>query len=333
VAPELRSLQAVGTGRVADFVAGVGFLTFDADGSNVSATLGTRPIQRAYVAKAGGGFDFGGSGVTGVEVVPYAMIGAAMGSAIPLSSATPSEIALGANGDGGALVGWGASGAVRGRGVNGTVAAGSAAFDLGITNYTQSFSISVIDDGSGLFAYAFSGNEGAGVTYQTAFGRATTTERAEDPFVLFSGATPVEVVQLAKTPSGYALLIGAGAASPFTGLVLLDPLGNPTSISRLDGAVRALSIAVQGAELGIAAIVATAESEAGEPLYAPEFRPFDSTGAPLGPWVCLQNLLPTLPTAQGVGLAADGTGYAAVFNANDGSVLLARFDHLGTGAQ
>jgi hypothetical protein len=329
VIPELRSLQAAGTRRVADFVFGDGFVVFDADGSNVTSFIGKGPAPSGFVASAGGGFDFGGVGGVGIVVASCDMNGMAA-PPVELSTETASGLALAASTSAG-LVAWGAATGLRGRGVQGTNPAGPGPFDLALTSFNRALSLSVIDDGSGLFAYAFSGDQG-GSTYETAFGRATTTTRAEDPFILFSGATPRQVVQLVKTSSGYALLIAAAGPTPFAGLVLLAPLGNVTSIHRLDGAVAALSIAVQGTELGVAAI-GTTTNDAGATLYAPEFRPFDSTGAPLGPWVCLQDPIAAPQTTPGVGLAADGTGYAAILNANDGSAVLERFDHLGTGNQ
>ena len=99
-------------------------------------------------------------------------------------------------------------------------------------------------------------------------------------------------------------------------------------------------VVIPGAGRGLAAVgsravltVGTILTDSGDALYAPEFRPFDDSGAPLGSWVCLQPPTSSEPTAVGVGLAADGTGYAAILNANDGSAVLARFDHLGTGTQ
>jgi hypothetical protein len=326
VAP-IRSLQAAGTRRVADFVGGQEYAVFDDDGSNVRSVLAAH--GNAHVASAGVGFDLGTVGAVGVEVAPCDMNGLP-GTPVLLSPETPSEIGIAAN-PGALLMAWGGPNGVRGRGVQGGTAAGPGAFDLALTSFNRALSLSVVDDGSGLFAFAFSGDQG-GTTYETVFGRATPAKRAQDPFILFSGTTPRQVVELAKTTTGYALLVSAGGASPFAALVLLDTLGNVASIHRLDGTLSGLSIAVQGTELGVAAI-GTTTLDGGATMYAPEFRPFDATGAPLGPWVCLQDPTPLPPTAPGAGLAADGTGYAALVNASDGSAVLERFDHLGTGNQ
>jgi len=327
--PPFRSLQAAGSRRVADFTSGSGFVTFDANGQNAASVIGTAPVSFGYVASTAGGFALVGPAPGGLSYVPYDPTGAMMGSAILLSDQTPSEFGFGASATS-ALVGWSEPSGVTGRGLTGsTVAPGP--FLLALTSLTRALSISVIDDGSGLFAYAFSGDQG-GTSYQTVFGRATTAARVQDPVALFTGQTPRQVVQLAKTPSGYALLVAAGGPDPFTALVILNPLGDVAGVSRLVGAVDALSLAVQGSEIGVAA-VGTILTDSGDALYAPEFRPFDDAGSPLGSWVCLQAPVSSVPTAVGVGLAADGTGYAAIVNANDGSAVLARFDHLGTGSQ
>jgi hypothetical protein len=260
--------------------------------------------------------------------------GMPQGDPVQLAGETPSDIGVVGVGAGasGALVAWGAASGVRGRGVEGTAVAGAGPFDLALTDLTGELSLSIVDEGNGLFAFAFSGDNGGDV-YQTVFGRATTTHGAGDPVAVFTGSTPRQVVQLAKTASGYALLIAAGGAQPFAGLVLLDSLGGVTSIRRLLGTSGALGLAVQGNELGVTAIRATVndpEGGASFPVYAPEFRAFDPTGAPLGPWVCLADATPN--SAVDAVLTADGAGYAALMNASDGSAQLVRFDHLGTGA-
>jgi hypothetical protein len=330
-APPFRSLQTVGARRVADLVSGAGYLTFDADGSNAMSAFGRTTIAAGSAASSGNAFFFGGT-AAGVDFLVCDANGAPQGQPVSLSGETPTTVALGASASG-ALLAWGGSNGVRGRGVDGTAPAGNGAFDLALTNLTGQLSVSVIDDGNGLFAFVFSGDNGADI-YQTVFGRATTTQRAGDPVATFTGTTPRQVVQLAKTMNGYALLFTAGGAAPFAGLAILDSTGSVASIGRLLGASGGLALAVQGSELGVTATRATTTEQEGGPTfpaYAPEFRAFDQTGAPLGPWVCLQD--PTPNSAIDAVLTADGAGYAALINASDGTAKLARFDHLGTGAQ
>jgi hypothetical protein len=330
-APLFRSLQAVGTRRVADLVSGAGYLTFDADGSNPMSAIGRTTIAAGSVASSGNAFFFGGT-AAGVDFLVCDANGAPQGQSVSLSGETPTTVALAASASG-ALFAWGGPNGVRGRGVDGTAPAGSGAFDLALTDLTGQLSLSVIDDGNGLFAFVFSGDNGGDI-YQTVFGRATTAQRTGDPVATFTGATPRQVVQVAKTANGYALLFTAGGAAPFAGLAILDSTGSVVSIGRLLGASGGLALAVQGSELGVTATRATTTEQEGGPsfpAYAPEFRAFDQTGAPLGPWVCLQD--PSSNAAIGAVLTADGAGYAALINASDGTARLARFDHLGTGPQ
>ena len=323
--PGYRSLQATGGRRVADFASGAGFVTFDLDGMNPASVVANAPVPFGFVASTGNAFLLGGVG-SKVEVLPYDASGAAQGQPIPLSDETPTNLALAASATS-ALVAWSGANGLRGRGLEGAAPAGAGAFDLAITPFVGQLSVSVIDDKNGLFAYAFSGDSG-GAIYQTVFGRASTTERAGNPRAVLTGTTPRQVVQLAKTPHGYALLLQAGDPDRFVGLAILDLFGKVVVLRRLLGATSALSVAVQGEELGVTAIRREPQ-DGGAVLFAPEFRAFDGTGAPLAPWVCLGDLGGT--SGVGAALDTDGAGYAALINAGDGSSVLARFDHLGTG--
>jgi hypothetical protein len=328
-----RSLQRVSTGWAADTVGGASFATFNEDGSNVA--IGTAPAP-GVIATSGGSFDFAGVANQGIELLTYQATGTEQGSPIMLGQEYPTDMAL-ASGAGGVLAAWGASTGLRGRGTQGTSAAGSAPFDLALTTLTGELTVSAIADGNGFFAFAFSGDNGGGggsETYQTVFGRATSTARSGDPVALFTGSTHREVVQLANTGSGYVLLLSVGkpalgGPSPFAAMAFFDVSGNVSHIERLDGTSSALGLAVQGSEIGVVAL-RTDLAEGGTVDYVPEFRPFDATGSPIGAWVCLD--VETATTAVGAVLAPYGTGYASLVSSTDGAVSLERFDHLGTGS-
>ena len=322
-----RSLQPVASRWVADFVTGAGFVTFDGAGTTVASAVGNTPIPFGFVAASGDSFALGGVS-KGVVFATYDANGSLQGQAVQLSAEAPTDIALASNGSS-SLVVWGAATGLRGRGVNGSMPAGAGPFDLAFTDLTGQLSSAVIDDGGGIFAFAFSGDNG-GSTHQTVFGRATAVARAGDPVAIFTGSAARQVVQLAKTGQGYALLITAGDDEPSAVLLMLDPLGDVVRADRLLGTSTAMSLASLGNEVGVVALRATEVApDAGDtsPAYAPEFRPFDATGTPIGPWVCLEQVSPNAQV--GAVIAANGSGYASLINASDGSVQFAQFDHLG----
>jgi len=180
-----------------------------------------------------------------------------------------------------------------------------------------------------LFAVVFSGND-TGVSNQTAFARGTATARSGDPTNLFKGDVGRRVVGFARTPSGYALLMGVDdGTTPYAMLVLLDHGGRRASAGlKLLGTVDGTSLSVSGTEIGV--LARRKEGQGANALFAVEFRPFDASGAPLGPWVCFEP--PGADVDFGGAIAAEGTGYAAVFRTRDGNTSLARFDRLGTGS-
>ena len=162
--------------------------------------------------------------------------------------------------------------------------------------------------------------------------RIPTTARVGDPSNLFTGNVPRTVIGLARTPTGFALLVTvADGAYPYAMLVLTDAGGRKTSAGlKLAGTVAASGIAVKGSEIGVLAV--RREGDAFESKLTTEFRAFDLAGAPLGAWVCMEPARSIDSRSLGGGLVAEDNGYAAIFRAADGSASLARFDHVGTGA-
>ncbi len=328
-----RSLRTVGSRRAADGIDGQGFITFDPDGTSLVSAIGQTHINDNLVAATDGGIFLAGS-LDDPELVVYRRYDSnatPQGAIVPVALEASDGLGVGINAQGNALIAWGTPTGLRGRGVASTGPVGAGAFDVALTNRAHASSVSIVDDGdgNGIFAYALSGDDGGG-TYQTVFGRATVTGRVGDPQALFVGSAPRRVIQLLKTASGYALLLGSSGPSPFAVLVILDPFGRPLLADRLLGTTNALALAAQGSELGVTAI-RSFSVDGGQEQHAPEFRPFDAKGTALGPWVCLT--APSPNAAVGAALTADGTGYAAVYSTEDESAALARFDHLGTGSQ
>ena len=321
-----RSLQKVGERRVADAIDGSGFVVFDADGKN--ATFIQTSLQGGGTTALAGQIVFGGGvGTDSASMQTFGTNGTASGAPVPLGLDPPAGLAVGAD-EQAALAVWATTNKFRARGFAGGAAAGDGVYDLALGASTKGPSVAVSSVKNGLFAVAFSGDDGS--SYQTAFGRGSASARIGDPSNLFTGEVPRTVVGLARTPSGFALLVTvADGANPYAMLVLLNVGGRPTSAGlKLLGTREAAAVAVNGSEIGV--LAQRREGTAFESKSAFEFRSFDLAGAPLGPWVCLE--APDTQRRLGGGLVADGAGYAAIFRAADGSTSLARFDHLGTAA-
>jgi hypothetical protein len=323
--PSFRSLSQVGTKRVADAVDGSGFLVFDGDGSN-GAFVATS-LRGGGSTVLDGQIVFGGGiGTQSASIQAYGTNGAPTGAEVPLVFEEPAGLALGSDAHAGLAV-WATRTNVRARGFAGGAPAGTDAYELAVGARTRTPSIAVSSVKDGLFAVAFSGDDGS--AYQTAFGRGSATARIGDPSNLFTGPVARSVVGLARTPSGFALLVTvADGANPYAMLLLTDAGGRRTSAGlKLMGTLEATAIAVKGSEIGV--LAQRREGDAFEAKIGAEFRAFDLAGAPLGPWVCLEP--PVSASGHGGGLVAESNGYAALFGASDGSTSLARFDHLGTG--
>jgi hypothetical protein len=321
----LRRLAAIGARRVAENTDGSGFMVFDADGKN--ATSVSSLLANPTSAVSNGRILYAGHNDEDLEIdiQPHDANGAPVGAAIDLADEDPEGLAAGAD-SAATLFVWASnfSQTIRARGF-GAAPAGTEPYVLAFGALVGEPSLAVSTVKDGLFAVVFSG-EGPGGS-QTAFGRGTLTSRVGDPTELFSGEARRRIAGFARTPAGFALLVTVlDDANTYAMLVLTDQGGRRTSAGlKLVGTVGAAALAVQGSEIGV-----LAERRAENGTTTIEFRPFDVAGAPIGPWVCLDT--PGSLGDLGGGLTTDGAGYSAVFRAKDGSISLARFDRLGTGA-
>jgi hypothetical protein len=151
------------------------------------------------------------------------------------------------------------------------------------------------------------------------------------PVSIASGGTTFEVTAMTATPAGFALLaVGAGGDN-HAYVLPLDATGQPVPPAhRLLGADQPWAIAAFGNELGV--VVSGNDVPAGESGPRPPlFRPLDSSGHALGPWVCLDVPVPK-DQYQNMAIDSDLDGYSVVYQSPSNQAVLARFDHLGTGA-
>lgn len=325
--PAFRSLHAAGDRRVADAVDGSGFVVFGADGSGATqvpaAPLGSAATtafgsQIVLVGRTGQGFDR-------AMAQTYDLTGAPVGASVFLANEYPDSVgtlAAGAD-DKSTLLVWSTRGGVRARGFLSGAPAGDSAYTLAVTSKLVDASMAVSSVQSGLFAVVFSGSDG-GLAYQTAFGRGSTTTRVGDPSNLFTGEVSRTVVGLARTPTGFALLVTVNdGANPYAMLVLTDAGGRRQSAGlKLLGTVAGSGIAVRGSEIGV--LAQRREGTAFASKAATELRAFDFNGAPIAPWSCMEP--PGTSPVAGGGVVAESNGYAALFEASDGRTSLARFD-------
>ncbi len=322
--PQFDAIATLGPRRVAQAAGDEGFVLFDTNGGNPSAApiaLGT-DLNRI----ATGGSVLGVVGVTLPDIFfqRYDTGGALVDAGAPLAlGSDPSrEVAIGQSG-GAFLAVWSGAGGVTARGVDTAGQLAGPAFALD-TASQQNFTASVVSSGSS-FAVLWVGytfTSPGHTLIRTAFATASTTAKvaAHD---ISADDRARNIIQLVKTPTGYAALVNEPAGAPdftaHTRLLILDEAGNLTvnPPPSLAGAVRGLGLAVQGSELGV--IVERAAQTVA-------FRPFDANAKPLAPWVCLGS---TAPIVNAAGIDTDGAGYAVIFSTTNRAVALARLDRLG----
>jgi hypothetical protein len=329
-APAPSLLVKVGAGRAAQGSSTEGFVTFDADGANPS------PMPTAMAGSAQNLLTSTGNALVLAGDVPAApdhiifqrfdATGASFGVEDADTNEESRNFTTGASGAQ-ALLAWAGPNAVRAAGVDMNGALAGPVYDLAVTYLTANFSAAITDDGNGSFAVAFAGSD-TGSRYQTVFALGTATKRLVDPVELFTGPRPVTAVQMVRTPEGCAILLAAGGSDHFALLVFVDPTGTPLHPGiQLGGSSTAYGLAVQGSEVGV--LTRGTSGTLGQTKHTVRFRAFDLTGAPLGSWVCLDT--PANDPNEDGAIDADGTGYAVIYRAPDGSDVFVRFDHLGTG--
>ena len=324
-APLYEAMGTVGARRAAQVYGGAGFVLFDADGKSPSAQPIVLGADLNRIARSGTVLGVVGATLPEILFQRYDTSGAVVGggAALSLGSGPSGDVTIGQSG-GAFLSVWSGAQGVTARGVDAAGQLAGPAFALDPVAQ-QNFTASVVSAGGSSFGVLWVGytfTSPGHTLIRTAFATASATGVTATKDISADDQSR-GVVQLVKTPTGYAALLdepaGAPDFTPRTRLLILDESGNvmvsPPPI--LAGAVRGLSLAAQGTELGV--VVERASQTVA-------FRPFDASAKPLGPWVCLGSTAPSLNAAA---VDADGAGYAVIFGSTNRSVVLARFDRLG----
>ena len=140
-----------------------------------------------------------------------------------------------------------------------------------------------------------------------------------DPLLLHE-TTPVQhdLHRVVATDKGFSVLISDDDLTPR--LLSVDPMGVEIESLELPGIAAVYDLATNGNELAVLAGRSTGE---------PQVRVFDAALDPVGPWVCVsgpENL--AVPPA----VAADGSGWAVLFQSENGASSMIRVDATGAGA-
>lgn len=146
---------------------------------------------------------------------------------------------------------------------------------------------------------------------------------------IYASAMTHSVQRVVALDDGYAVLLTDEAPEYLPALLKLDAAGDVVgSKVNLAGAQFGHDIAAVGNTVAVVASRATGE---------PELRVFDLSGGSITPvedWVCLEMLPdPMMPEMPGESMAvgSNGSGFAALYKAFDGSIVLARTDVTGVG--
>jgi hypothetical protein len=328
--PPVARLQALGANW---FGAGddlTGFVTFDGQGQN-GVLFPTSPgtVQTSFVSE---GTTIGAmlANDTSIEYQRYDAQGAPSGGRVSVqASVTPSPSTIWTGtGAGGTLGVWLSGKTMYAGAVTAAGASAGAAWQLSNDGNSAAASIAYAN---GKYAIMWSVQPKSGVTIAR-FVLADPTGMSGAPVEIVNGAVQFTVVELVATPNGFlALLLGAGGDNHVYTLPL-DGTGKVSGPARrLLGADLPWGMAVLGSEVGIVTSSNDVIVDGAEGPRKPMFRPLDLTGHPIGPWVCLDDQVPGRQN-QDMAIAAESKGYAVVFKSVADNTVLARFDHLGTGA-
>ncbi len=138
---------------------------------------------------------------------------------------------------------------------------------------------------------------------------------------LFTSREPHYLFDVVKTSTGIALLLGQGRW-PKAGVVYrVDDWGYPVGPAhRLLGSRVLWSLAPLGNEHAV--VASLEDGRAG-------FRSFDVSGAPLGPWVCMDDGEPNSTFYSQAAVGMESHGYGVVARMADGSTSYRKVDRVG----
>lgn len=294
-----------------------GYVRFDRDGTNADTTpttIGGTGFNVLAGEPSAVGYASAGSNYVGYQRLGENDVVTGPRS---LSMDTPNGIALGAAGDDSVTV-WAFNGALRGRTVEASGNLANDDFLVRAGAYATSIAMHGVSGSSNLHLF-WSGSADQGIFQSQMLRVGPTGPDANDPNVFYTTPVQHDLIRVVPIDDGYMVLVlDAMADARF---LRLDENGNLMDQSPvLEGVTLAYDLATQGDRVAV-----VAGRESGEP----ELRVFDLDFAPAGPWICLGD---DHDASVAPAIAADGNGYAAIFQTEGGATMLGRVDAVGTGA-
>jgi hypothetical protein len=307
-------LVRIGAHRAAGGSLAGGAFTFEADSGKAAPFVA---LDGSYNVMASEGDRLGllAQSDAGIVYGRFDTKGKQMGALLDVAPELPANLAIGAGG-GEALAVWGVPGRMRARGIGVDGSLGEM-LEFGAGTIDNYFTASVAQANAG-FAVAWTGNA-TPTEFRTLF--MTTFEGGLGPVhELVDSTVSHRVVKLARTPTGFALLVNVDSVPPTPVVVILDPTGAVVGEAhRFLGATYGWDLAVLDDELGLVARRASGEIA---------FRPLDGQGAPLAPWRCVT--APSDDLYQQAAIDGDDAGYAILHRTPEGAESLSIVDRLGS---
>lgn len=294
-----------------------GYVRFDRDGSNADAnptTLGGTGFNVLTEEPGAIGYASAGSNYVGYQRLGENDLITGPRS---LSMDSPNGVATAAA-DMDAVTVWADNGAFWGRTVDAAGTLATEEFLVLAGAYTTNVRMHGLS-GAGEMYLFWNGPNPQGLFQSQLLRVGPTGPGTNTPNAFYGTPYQHDLVQVVAIDDGFMALVFDDAGIPR--FLRLDDNGNLTHESPgLAGVQLVYGMASQGNQVAI-----VAGRETGEP----ELRVFDLALSPVGPWVCLgTDHDSSVPAA----IAADGTGYAAIFQTGDGATMLGRVDAMGTGA-
>ncbi|MBW2528201.1 MAG: hypothetical protein JRI23_28755 [Deltaproteobacteria bacterium] len=304
---QLRHLAGVGSRWLA--AGDIGYVRFDADGTNADATptvLGS--FTHAVASEAG---SLAGVAAGQNNWVGYQRQNATGPETGPrtLANDTPLGVTVAPVGTG-SLVVWGWNGLLQGRVVDASGIAGSE-FDVAPGAFSNVLFLRSAARGNvaGVAWYGAPPNS----PYRSSFVAVDDSGPTGSVVTIWETPATHELHQIAATDDGFVVLVTGEAPERRPRLIELDASGNPVGTpTLLDGATRGHSLASQGSSFAVVAVHQTGE---------PQIRTFDLDLQPLTNWTCLAA---AHNAAVPAAVAPDGSGYAVIFETDAGATMLSR---------
>lgn len=273
--PALRGLQSMGDGWLAEAIWDSGFVLFDENGKSASSELiRTGTLDRAAASAVD--IHIATVDLEGVKARIHDTKGIPDGPAFSLSSELASEVAIGRIGAASLAV-WATPTRVAARSFS-RQGPGGEAFELESNVLKDDFRVAIAHTGGDELAMAWSDRRVSDSHHRVFFVRADESGPRGLVRTLVDSLEPHRVIDLKRTPDGYALLL-AGRAHAI--VVPLTKLGDPKGPHyRFEGLSRVHGLAVH---------------ESGEMLLSglredgrDALRALGSDGSPLSDWRCLE---------------------------------------------